>query len=73
MFEDNWISECDEILYDKDGNSFPVLGFQETEETVLLMPEIMPHFNGWKLRKFSCVKLDKNVKIGEIFYNIKKY
>lgn len=68
MFEDNWITENDKMLYNEDGVSFSVLDFQEVEENTLVMPEIMPYFDGWAFRKFSCVKLDKKVNVGDVFY-----
>jgi len=68
MFEDNWVSETDKILYDKNGDSFSVLGFKEIEENVLDNPEYLPYFDGWRMCKFSCVKLDKNVNVGDILF-----
>ena len=68
MFEDNWISENDKTLYNENNESFSVLDFQEVEENTLVIPDIMPHHNGWAFRKFSCVKLDKNVNVGYVFY-----
>lgn len=70
MFEDNYISEHDEILYNKDGEPFSILDFEEVEENTLVMPEIMPYLDGWRLRKFSCVKLDKEVNVGDVLYII---
>ncbi|MFW6220031.1 MAG: hypothetical protein ACOC33_04250 [bacterium] len=68
MFEDNWITENNKILYNKDGELFSVLDFQCVEENTLIMPEIMPYLNGWAFRKFSCVKLDKEVNVGDVLY-----
>jgi hypothetical protein len=68
MFEDNWITENDKILYNEKNESFSVLDFQEVEENILVMPEIMPLHSGWAFRKFSYVKLDKNVNVGDVFY-----
>lgn len=68
MFEDRWICEHDKILYNENNESFSVLDFQEIEVNTLVMPEIVPHFNGWSMRKFSCVKLDKIVNVGDVFY-----
>lgn len=68
MFEDNWINEFDKILYNQNGDSFSVLDFQELEENTLVMPDIMPYYNGWSFRKFSCVKLDKNINVDDVFY-----
>ena len=47
MFEDNWISKHDKILYNEKNESFLVLDFKEYEENTLVMPDIMPHHNGW--------------------------
>ena len=71
VFDDNWISENDKTLYDENGNSFSVLDFKEIEENTLVNPEVMPYFDAWKFCKFSCVKLDKVVNVGDIFYNNK--
>lgn len=73
MFEDNWITENDKILYNKDGVFFSVLDFQEVGENTLVMPETMPYLDGWSFRKFSCVKLDKNVNMCDIFYVSRNY
>ena len=67
MFEDNWITEHDKILYNENGESFPVLDFQEIEEDVFIM-DTLPYESGRMKHKFSCVKLDKNVNVGDIFY-----
>ena len=68
MFEDNWITENDKILYSENNESFLVLDFQVMEENTLIMSDIMPHYNGWAFRKFSCVKLDKNINVDDVFY-----
>lgn len=68
MFEDNWISKHDKILYNEKNESFLVLDFKEYEENTLVMPDIIPHHNGWCLRTFSFVKLDKPVNMGDMFY-----
>ena len=68
MFEDNWISGHDTILYNEKNESFLILDFQEVEENTLIIPDIMPYHNGWGLRTFSCDKLVKNVNVGDIFY-----
>lgn len=68
MFEDNWLTEKNKTLCNKDGEMFLVLDFQVVEENTLVMPEIMPYLDGWLFRKFSCVKLDKNVNVRDVFY-----
>lgn len=70
MFDDNWISENDKVLYNKKGESFSVIDFIEIETEVPFSPPI-PAFLPVKKtyrKKFSCVKLDKGVNIGDIFY-----
>jgi hypothetical protein len=71
VFGDNWVGEEDKILYDEDNNIVRVLGFEVLEINVLVMPDVMPVHNGWALRKFSAVKLDREVKIGDRFYTSK--
>lgn len=73
MFEDNWITEYDKVLYNQKGEMFTVLDFVEVEENVLMFPDMMPYFDGWKLTKLSCVKLDKKVDIDNIFYTQLNY
>ena len=67
MFEDNWITENDKTLYNKDGVSFSVLDFEEVKENTLIL-DTMPYDSGCRELKFSCVKLDKNVNVGDVFY-----
>lgn len=67
MFEDYWITENNKTLYDKDGVSFSVLDFEEAKENTLIL-DTMPYENGWHELKFSCVKLNKEVKVGDVFY-----
>ena len=67
MFEDNWIIENDKTLYDKEGNSFSVLEYEEIKENTLIL-DALPYKSGWCELKFSCVKLDKDVNIGDVFY-----
>jgi hypothetical protein len=68
IFNDDFISSSDKILYNQNGESFNVLDFKELEENTLINPLPSPHNNGWSLKKFSCVKLDKPVQIGDVFY-----
>jgi hypothetical protein len=67
MFEDNWIGKNDKILYNEKGVSFSVLDFEEIKENTLIL-DTMPYESGWRELKFSCVKLDKSVNVGEVFY-----
>ena len=68
MFEDRWVGKDDKILYDENGNSFLVLDFQVIEENTLAFPEVMPYLSGWMMQRFSCVKLDKKVNVGDFLY-----
>ena len=68
LFEDNWIGEENKVLYNQDGIAFNVLEFQEIEKNMLVMPEVMPYIDGWRMCKLSCVKLDKEVQLSDIFY-----
>ena len=68
IFEDNWIGKHDKVLYNQADEPFNVLDFQEIEENTLVNPSIMPHYDGWAIRKHSCVKFNTPVKIGDIFY-----
>lgn len=67
QFEDNWINENDKTLYNEEGDSFSVLDFDEIKENTLIL-DTMPYESGWCELKFSCVKLDKNVNVGDVFY-----
>ena len=71
MFGDRWITENDKILYNQLGEVFTVLDYKVIEEQTLLIPELMPHHSTWYYKKFSCVKLDKEVKITDKFYTTK--
>lgn len=71
IFNDNWIDENDTILSDKNGNLFYVLDFQVIERNECVHPEIMPYFNGWRLEKRNCFKLDKKTKIGDVLFIVK--
>ena len=59
MFEDNWITEDDKILYNKYDESFTVLAFTE----YLKNRDI-----GIGKQKHSCIKLNKSVNVGDVFY-----
>ena len=70
VFEDSWISEFDKVLFNKDGDMFLVLDFQELEEHVPILPLIpisIPVKRTYR-QKFSCMKLDKIVNVGDVFY-----
>lgn len=61
IFEDNWISEYDKILYDINNDRYDVLDYYE------LIDKKKVGFRYINCR-FSCLKLNKKVNIGEIFY-----
>lgn len=63
MFEDSWITEYDKILYNIYGDDFLVLDYQKVTENVLT-----PYGSGWIEQSFSCIKLNKDVNVGDIFY-----
>lgn len=67
VFKDNWISKNDNVLFNQNNEEFLVLDFQEVVENVLVI-DTLPFENGFKERKFSCVKFDKTVKVGDVFY-----
>jgi hypothetical protein len=67
VFEDNWITEFDKVLLNVDGDIYLVLDFQEIKENVLIM-DTLPYESGWREQKFSCMKLDKVVNVGDVFY-----
>lgn len=64
--EDNWVSKNDKFLYDKNGKSYTVLEFEEIEENTNVLNTI--HCDGWKNRKYSCIKLDSVIDINTILY-----
>lgn len=68
VFEDAFINESDKQLCDSDGNVYNITSFQTVEDHVLANPEGMPYVNGWRFEKRSCVKLDKEAKIGDLLY-----
>lgn len=63
VFEDNWICEFDKVLFNNKGDIYLVLDFKEIKENVLF-----PYKNVWKEQKFSCVKLDKCVNVGDVLF-----
>lgn len=73
VFDDNWISEYDTVLYNDKDELFNVLDFKEITEEVPFYPLINPSIPIRRTynKKFSCVKLDKNVNIGDILYCLK--
>ena len=68
MFEDDWITENDKILYNQNNQLFNVLGFKVIEKNILVNPLVAPFSDGWGIRKFSCVKLDKEFNLTDVFY-----
>lgn len=69
IFEDNFLGEYDTQLKNRDGDIFNVLDFTTIEKNVLINPGVMPYFNGWRMRKRNCFKLDKEVSNGDILFN----
>lgn len=67
MFDDNWITENDKTLYNEKGDSFSVLDFEDIKENTLIL-DTMPYESVWRELKFSCVRLDKDINVGDIFY-----
>jgi len=70
MFENNWISKHDKILYNNNGDTFFVLDFQEIEQEMPILPIIptsIPIKKTFK-KKFSCLKLNKNIDVGDVLY-----
>lgn len=68
VFENNWITKHDTILFNQDNEEFIVLDFQEIEENTLTSTTLLPFINGRVKQKLSCVKLNKNVEKNDIFY-----
>jgi hypothetical protein len=78
IFNDNWITKYDTLLFDDDGNEYNVLDYYETEdyvcdEILFTDKEINFPINRWKERKRTCLKLDKKVYIGKMLYVKKDY
>lgn len=74
MFEDNWFNEHDKILFNQNDEEFLVLDFMEIEEELPILPliPVMPiPVRRTYTQTFSCVKLNKNVNINDIFYHYK--
>lgn len=59
IFEDNWISIFDEFLFDTSNKKYPIIAFKEINAKVIVGNQTMG--------KQSCVKIDRNVIIGELF------
>lgn len=68
ILEDTWITEYNKIIYNEKREPISVLDYKEIELNTLVNPTILPHLNGWKIIKFSCLKLDKIVNVGDILY-----
>jgi hypothetical protein len=67
MLDDSWVDEYVKVLY-KEGVIYNILWFQEILVHELIITPSTPYMNCWGYRKVSCVKLDKDVKVGDIFY-----
>ena len=66
MFSDNWISEIDKKLIDEKGEIYTVLDFMETTKNSKDVGPYSPYVNPWREMKFSCVRLDKPVNVGDV-------
>ena len=71
LLNDSWITENDKILFNKENEKFNVLDFMIFKENTLIM-DTVPFESGWREYKFSCVKLDKIINVGDILYTVKK-
>jgi len=60
IFEDYWINKYDKFLYNKSKKIFKILDFITIEKA-----RISP-YKGFE--RYSCLLLDKPVKIGDIMY-----
>ena len=68
VLEDTWINEFNEKLYDQYNNVYLVLDFyvlekEETHHPLLSRFDLKPIIN-----KFSCLLLDKPIKVGDVLY-----
>ena len=66
MFSDNWINEHNKILYNQEGDSLIVTDFVEIKRK-----EPINHYlpnEGYCNVRYSCVKLNKDVNVGDMLY-----
>ena len=72
VFEDSWITEHDKTLLDDNSIEYNVLEYAETRDYVCdrlsSILDIGYPCSSWKWVNRSCVKLDKEVKIGQILF-----
>lgn len=68
VMEDYWITEHNKVLYDSSSNEFKVLDFKEIEKDKYYGDGVVGFYNP---EKHSCIKLDRDVVIGEILYTQK--
>ena len=67
IFDDNWISEYDTVLLNENGDRFSILDYKELKENILVI-DTLPYNTGLIERNVSCIKLDKKVNVGDVFY-----
>lgn len=67
VLDDNWVS-AEDTLYDEHNNVVKIIDFEVLEINTLVNPKAMPYENGWAMRRFSAVKLDREVSKGDTFY-----
>ena len=70
MFEDFWITENNKVLYNQQNEEFLIIDFIEVEEEIPILPHIPISIpvNKTYRQKFSCLRLNKNVKVGDVLY-----
>lgn len=78
IFNDNWITEYNDVLCDDDGNEYKVLDYYESNDYVcdeyeVSGEEIQYPMSTWRYHKRTCLKLDRKAKIGQMLYVKSKY
>ena len=70
VFDDNWITKYNKQLCDANDNVYNVISFEEIEDHVCTDSIINGQYpiNNWRWVKRSCVKLDKEVNVGDVLY-----
>ena len=61
IFNDAYLTEYDRFLIDENtGEQYEAMVYTTIEENVLENPEVMPWANGWRMRKRTAIKFDRN-------------
>ena len=72
VFDDNWITKYNKQLCDDNDNVYNVISFEEIEDYICdeykLTDQSHYPINTWRWVKRSCVKLDKEVNVGDVLY-----